>query len=135
MIILDTNVLSEPLRPAPDPAVLRWMTSQDDVAITAISVAELLDGARRLAAGSRRERLIVQIETLLSGSRTLPFDDRAARIYARMQESRRTVGRPLSVEDGMIAAIAAAHGATLATRNTRDFDGLDIGLIDPWNLS
>jgi predicted nucleic acid-binding protein len=132
MIVLDTNVLSEPLRPSPDDAVLRWMRSHRDVAVTAVSVAELLTGARRLAEGSRRERLIAAIEKILVGSRVLPLDDRAARIYARMQERRRTAGHPLSVEDGMIAAITVAHGAALATRNTADFEGLDLSLINPW---
>ena len=132
MIILDTNVLSEPLRSNPDTTVVAWMKGQTDAAITAISVAELLVGARRLPEGARRERLIAAIDSILSGSQVLAFDERAARRYARMQELRRTAGRPLSVEDGMIAAIAAAHGATLATRNTKDFEDLGIDLVDPW---
>ena len=132
MIILDTNVLSEPLRSTPDTAVVAWMKSRTDAAITAVSVAELLVGARRLPEGARRERLIAAIDSILSGSRVLPFDERAARSYARLQEARRIAGRPLSVEDGMIAAIAAAHGATLATRNPRDFEDLGIDLVDPW---
>ncbi|MFH8252251.1 type II toxin-antitoxin system VapC family toxin [Microbacterium sp. B2969] len=133
MIILDTNVLSEPLRPSPDEAVIRWMRAEADLAVTAISVAELLVGAHRLPAGSRRDRLITDIEAILSGNRVFAFDDRAARIYAGMQESRRSAGRPLSVEDGMIAAITAAQGAVLATRNTPDFEGLGVELIDPWS--
>ncbi|MDW4573791.1 type II toxin-antitoxin system VapC family toxin [Microbacterium sp. M3] len=132
MIILDTNVLSEPLRTDPEIAVVAWMKTQTDAAVTAISVAELLVGARRLPAGARRERLIAAIDSILSGSRVLPFDERAARKYARLQEIRRIAGRPLSVEDGMIAAVAAAHGASLATRNTKDFEGLGIDLLDPW---
>jgi predicted nucleic acid-binding protein len=132
VIILDTNVLSEPLSSMPDTAVVAWMTSQTDAAITAISVAELLVGARRLPEGARRERLIAAIDSILSGSRVLAFDERAAGRYARMQEARRAAGRALSVEDGMIAAIAAAHGATLATRSTKDFEDLGIDLVDPW---
>ena len=132
MIILDTNVLSEPMRPTPSGRVLRWMRAQTDVAITSVSVAELLAGARRLPAGIRRERLIAAIEVTLTGSRVLPFDESAARTYARMQEVRRTAGRALSVEDGMIAAITAVHGATLATRNTPDYEGLGVELVDPW---
>jgi hypothetical protein len=106
------------------------MRSQRDVAITAVSVAELLMWARRLAEGCRRERLIAAIEKILVGSRVLALDDRAARIYARMQERRRTAGYPLSIEDGMIAAITVAHGAALATRNTADFEGLHLSLIN-----
>lgn len=132
MIVLDTNVLSEPLRPAPDEKVLAWMASQTDVAVTAISVGELLLGARRLPTGARRERLIAAVEGILSGSRVLPFEERAARVYARMHESRRAAGHALSVEDGMIAAIAAVHGAAVATRNVADFAGLEFELIDPW---
>jgi predicted nucleic acid-binding protein len=134
VIILDTDVLSEPIRANPDGAVVAWMRMQTDAAITAISVAELLVGARRLPAGSRRERLIAAIESILSGSRVLAFDERSARQYARMQEARRAAGRPLSVEDAMIAAIAATHDATLATRNTADFEGLGLDLVDPWNV-
>jgi predicted nucleic acid-binding protein len=135
VIILDTNVLSEPLRTDPEIAVVAWMKTQTDAAVTAISVAELLVGARRLPAGARRERLIAAIDSILSGSRVLPFDERAARKYARMHEIRRIAGRPLSVEDGMIAAVAAAHGASLATRNTKDFEGLGIDLLDPWEAA
>jgi len=132
VIVLDTNVLSEPLRPAPSGKVVAWMSSQTDVAVTAVSVAELLVGARRLPPGVRKERLIADIEVILSGARVLSFDERAARVYARMQESRRAAGHALSVEDGMIAAIAAVHHAALATRNTADFEGLDLDLINPW---
>lgn len=132
MIVFDTNLLSEPLRPEPDDRVVGWMRGQTDVAVTTISVAELLIGARRLPLGIRRERLIASIERILSGRRALPFDERAARVYAEMNETRRAAGRPLSVEDGMIAAIAAVHGAAVATRNTSDFEGLGLELVDPW---
>lgn len=133
MIVFDTNLLSEPLRPEPDDRVVGWMRGQADVAVTTISVAELLIGARRLPLGTRRERLIASIERILSGRRALPFDERAARVYAEMNETRRAAGRPLSVEDGMIAAIAAVHGAAVATRNTSDFEGLGLELVDPWD--
>lgn len=111
---------------------MAWMTAQQDASITAVSVAELLTGARRLPGGARRERLIHDIESILTGSRVLPYDERAAREYARMQETRRAAGHPLSVEDGMIAAIALVHDATLATRNTADFAGLGVALVNPW---
>ena len=135
MIVLDTNVLSEPLRPTPDAAVITWLRAQRDVAVTAISVAELLTGARRLPASSRREQLIAAIDSILTGNLILPFDDGAARAYAVMQETRRAAGRPLPVEDAMIAAIARVHNAAIATRNTADFEGLGVELVNPWAIS
>lgn len=132
MIVLDTNVLSEPLRPAPDDAVLAWLVKQTNVAITAISVAELLVGARRLPEGARRTALITAIDSILTGAEVLAFDEGAAGVYAQMHETRRDAGRPLAREDGMIAAITATHGASLATRNTADFEGLGIELMNPW---
>jgi predicted nucleic acid-binding protein len=135
VIVFDTNVLSEPMRPAPHPAVLAWMAEQEDVAITAVSVGELMTGARMLPHGARRERLLASIETILTGQDVLAYDEHAAHLYAWMRAERRATGRPLTVEDGMIAAITASHGATLATRNTRDFDGLGIDLVDPWAVT
>lgn len=135
MIVLDTNVLSEPLTREPDQRVLTWLDSVDEaLAVTAISVGELLVGARRLPLGQRRAALLAAIERVLEahGGDILPYDEQAARRYAEMQESRRAAGRPLSVEDGTIAAICARHAARLATRNTDDFEGLGIGLINPW---
>jgi predicted nucleic acid-binding protein len=135
VIVLDTTVLSEPLKAHPDERVLAWLASIDDVVrLTAITVGELLDGVRRLPSGRRREALLTAIENTLgrfSGS-VLPYDERAAQRYAVMQETRRRLGRPLSVEDGMIAAICATHDGSLATRNTSDFEGLGIEMVDPW---
>jgi toxin FitB len=136
MIVLDTNVLSEPLKQRPDGQVLAWLTSLDEEAgLTSISVGELLTGVRALPAGRRREGLLEAIEATLrtfAGS-VLAYDEAAARNYARLQESRRAAGRPLAVEDGMIAAICIARGSKLATRNTADFAGLGLDLIDPWS--
>ena len=135
MIVLDTNVLSEPLKQRPDEHVLAWFASLDEEAgVTAVSVGELLTGVRALPVGRRREGLLTAIEATLqsvAGS-VLAFDEAAARHYARLQESRRGAGRPLAVEDGMIAAICIARGTTLATRNTSDFTGLGLDLVDPW---
>jgi toxin FitB len=135
MIVLDTNVLSEPLRQRPDEQVLGWLTSLDEEAgLTSISVGELLTGVRALPSGRRREGLLETIEATLrtfAGS-VLAYDEPAARQYAQLQESRRAAGRPLAVENGMIAAICIARGSTLATRNTADFVGLGLDLIDPW---
>ena len=138
MIVLDTNVLSEPLKQRPDEHVLAWFASLDEEAgVTAVSVGELLTGVRALPVGRRREGLLTAIEATLrtfAGS-VLAYDEAAARHYARLQESRRGAGRPLAVEDGMIAAICIARGTTLATRNTSDFTGLGLDLVDPWSAS
>lgn len=135
MIILDTNVLSEPLRARPEPAVLEWLANvTDDVALTSVSVGEILTGVRLLPEGQRRHGLMAAIERalIIYADQVLAYDEPAARIYATLQESRRTTGYPLSVEDGMIAAICQSRGARLATRNVKDFQGIGIELINPW---
>lgn len=135
MIVLDINVLSEPLKARPDPLVLEWMANlTGEVAVTAISVGELLSGAGRLAPGRRRTGLLVAIEQTLTAfaEAVLPYDGAAARAYAQMQGARRQAGSPLSVEDGMIAATCSVHDAGLATRNIKNFEDLGLRLVDPW---
>jgi len=138
MIVLDTNVLSEPLKQQPEERVLAWLASlEEEAGVTSISVGELLTGVRALPAGRRRSGLLEAIESFLrtfAGS-VLPYDETAALQYAWLQESRRAAGRPLAVEDGMIAAICVARGMTLATRNSSDFAGLGLDLVDPWTAS
>jgi predicted nucleic acid-binding protein len=137
VIVLDTNVLSEPLRERPDDAVLAWLSAVDsDVTATAVSIGELLVGARRLPPGRRRDGLLAAIDGIATSfeDQVLPYDLGASRRYAAMQAGRRAAGRPLSTEDGMIAAICAENEAALATRNVRDFDGLGVALINPWDL-
>lgn len=134
MIVLDTNVLSEAVRERPSPVVLRWLESREEpFAVTAISVGELLTGVRLLPRGKRRNGLMTAIEqVLLLSPVCLPYDERAASAYAVMQEQAHALGRGLSVEDGMIAAICAAHGASLATHNMADFDFLPVPTLNPW---
>jgi predicted nucleic acid-binding protein len=134
MIVLDTNVLSEPLKSQPSAEVLRWIAATDAAATTSVSVGELLTGVGLLPAGRRREGLQAAIERTLTSfsDNVLPYDEAAARSYAELQERRRSVGAPLSVEDGMIAAICASRSLRLATRNIRDFQGLGLELINPW---
>jgi predicted nucleic acid-binding protein len=134
VIVLDTTVLSEPLRPRPDPGVLRWIGRQSEIGTTAITVGELLVGLARLPPGRRRDQLQVAMEQTLDRFRdnVLSYDQRAAHAYARLSVRRRESGAPLSVEDGMIAAICAVHHCALATRNARDFAGLDLVLVNPW---
>lgn len=135
MIVLDTNVLSEPVRAHPDAAVLNWLASlTEPLALTSVSIGELLTGVELLPGGHRRTGLLEAIESLLAvhAGNVLPYDERAARRYAELAASRRREGRPLSVEDGMIAGICLANGAALATRNVKDFESLGLELIDPW---
>ncbi|TQM94935.1 type II toxin-antitoxin system VapC family toxin [Roseinatronobacter monicus] len=137
MIIIDTNVISELLRPAPEPAVEAWLGAQDGLSIylTAISESELRYGVAIMANGKRRDGLANAIDRILRDDmavRILPFDSAAARTYADIAASRRSDGKPISQADCQIAAIARAHNAPVATRNTPDFEGCGIDLINPW---
>ena len=133
MIVVDTNVLSEPLRQRPEPRVLAWLAQRPAVVITSVSVGEILAGVARLPEGKRRADLASGVSASIdSTADVLPYDEAAARVFASIQVARRKAGRPLSTEDRMIAAICISRGATLATRNTTDFEGLGLELIDPW---
>ena len=135
MIALDTNVVSELMRATPDDRVMRWLDAQapDTLVITSVTVAELLYGIARLPAGRKRTQLEAAFaETLEEEFTILPFDEAAAVDYATIVASQGLRGRKVSMADAMIAATCMTAGATLATRNTKDFDPLGIELIDPW---
>lgn len=139
MILLDTNVLSELIRPAPDEGVTEWLDSLDTamVATTAITVAELLYGVARLPAGRHKTQLGEAISGLVEEDfegRVESFDAPAAAHYADIVSKRETAGRPISVTDAQIAAISRKRKATLATRNPGDFKDTGIALLDPWEL-
>jgi predicted nucleic acid-binding protein len=139
VILLDTNVLSELIRPEPDAGVTEWLDSLDaaTVATTAITAAELLYGVARLPAGRRKERLGEAIRGLIEedfNGRVEPFDATAAVHYADLLSDRERAGRPISAADAQIAAICRKLRATLATRNTSDFEDTGIDLLDPWQL-
>ncbi|MEP6504389.1 MAG: type II toxin-antitoxin system VapC family toxin [Betaproteobacteria bacterium] len=136
-ILLDTNVLCEALRRTPAPAVLAWFASRrvDALVVSAVTQAEMYLGARLLPAGKRRLNLQHALDGLFSADfagRVLPFDGGAVVHHIDVVASRRLAGRPISQFDAQIAAIALRHGASLATRNVRDFEGCGLALIDPW---
>jgi predicted nucleic acid-binding protein len=137
VIILDTNVISELTRQNPEPNVETWLDSQStgEVAITAITVAELLYGVARLPVGRRRKALAEEIDGVINddlGGRVAPFGIIAAGQYPAVVVGREKIGRPIDKADAQIAAICRARGATLATRNTADFTDTGIDLINPW---
>jgi predicted nucleic acid-binding protein len=137
MIVLDTNIISEPDKPAPDALVLAWLNRQHEplLYLTIPTIAELTFGGQRIFVRSgsskflERVRQIVEVEF---AGRILPFDLRSTDTYGLVRAKREKAGRPISQIDAMIAAICLVHGATLATRNVRDFEGLDLKLVNPF---
>ncbi len=137
MIILDTNVVSELMRPSPNPRVEAWVAERAAAGLflSAISEAELRYGVAVMPAGRRRDAVAAAIEGTLTedfAGRILPFDSEAAGVYATIAADRRAAGRPISQSDCQIAAIARSRGAAVATRNADDFDGCGITVVDPW---
>ena len=138
MILLDTNILSELMRAAPEAAVEQWLADQPaaSVFISAITEAELRYGLALMPPGKRRSALAVEIENMLGedfSGRILPFDSPAAVAFAEIAAERRQAGRPISQADAQIAAIARSRGAALATRNVLDFEGCGVEIINPWS--
>lgn len=139
MIILDTNVLSEPMRAESNPAVAEWLDRQatDTLYLTTVTLAELLLGVELMPLGVRRSKLEARIAAVVNTfgeQRTLGFDTRAARLFAVMIARARGAGRTIGVADGQIAAIAAAHGFVVATRDTAPFIAAGVPVIDPWEV-
>lgn len=138
MIILDTNVISEPLKAAPDPVVLAWLDDQliETLFLTTISLAELRYGIAVLPEGKRRDGLRAALDgriVTLFGARILAFDAGAADAYAVIRARARAAGRAIGASDGYIAAIAAAHGFAVATRDIGPFEAAGVPVIDPWH--
>jgi len=138
VILLDTNVLSEFMRPRSSATVVAWLDEQPagEVATSAIARAEIELGLLLMPPGKRREALSQAAWAMFEedfAGRCLPFDEEAARHYARIVAARTQAGRPISVEDAQVAAIALAHRMPLATRNTTDFEGIDgLEVVNPW---
>ena len=138
MILLDTNVLSELMRPKPSANVTAWIAGQPRTSlyVTSVTQAEILYGVLLLPPGRRRaaiEAAAVAMFATELGGRVLPFGSEAAVEYARIAAARRSAGRPISHFDAQIASIARVIGAELATRNISDFEGCGVELINPWD--
>jgi toxin FitB len=136
MIVLDTNVLSEEMKPAPDAAVHQWFLghSASDLFTTSVTEAEIRLGIALLPDGKRKrdlETAALRVLELFAG-RILPFDSAAAQDFARIVADRQRLGRPIEDFDAQIAAITLSRGMTLATRNLADFAGTGVALNDPW---
>ncbi len=137
MILLDTNVVSEPMRPAPDTQVIAWIDAQplETLFLSAITVAELRAGVALLPAGKRREGLRTSLEKRvlpLFAGRVLPFDLACTQTYAVLMAKARAMGLAIATADSYIAAIAAANGFAVATRDTGPFEAAGAAVINPW---
>jgi len=138
MTILDTNVLSELMRPKPSVRVVAWIAKQPTIELftTAITEAEIFYGIQLLTKGKRQEELLAAAEAMFAedfAGRIFGFEGDAARAFAQIAARRRTLGRPISHADAQIASIARVHGAKLATRNLTDFEGCGVEIVDPWD--
>jgi toxin FitB len=137
MFLIDTNVISELMRATPAPSVLSWFSTQDpsSLYLSAVTEAELRTGIAILPAGQRREGLKAALDATIAedfDGRIMPFDTDAAKTYAEIAADRKSAGRPIADADCQIAAIARAAGMPVITRNTRDFEGCGIDVINPW---
>ena len=138
MILLDTNVLSEFMRPTPSAQVVAWLDAQatDQVWVSAVTLAEIELGIALMPDGQRKLGLQMAAKAMFAedfAGRCLPFDKDAATWYANVVALRTRLGRPISVEDAQVASIALAHGPMLATRNERDFDFIEgLAVVNPW---
>lgn len=136
MIFLDTNVISESLRPRPELHVIEWLERHDaEIALSTVVIAELAFGIHKLSADRRSKRLMLGLDAWRKrfAGRIHAFTEEAALLYGAIMGERARLGRPLSAQDGMIAAIASEHGCALATRNVRDFSDTGIKIVNPWD--
>ncbi|MDQ0302483.1 type II toxin-antitoxin system VapC family toxin [Ancylobacter polymorphus] len=139
MILLDTNVISEAMKPAPDDTVRAWFDEQaaETLYLSSVTIAELLFGIGALPTGKRKDRLTEALDGVMElfADRVLPFDVAAARRYADLAVKARKAGKGFPTPDGYIAAIAASRGFTVATRDTSAFDAAGVAVINPWNVN
>lgn len=136
MIVLDTNVVSEAMKPEPHPAVMAWLNAQaaPTLYLSSVTLAELLFGIAALPAGRRKDLLSQALDGLLRlfRDRVLPFDTDAARHYAALAVTARAGGRGFPTPDGYIAAIAASRGFLVASRDTAPYEAARVSVINPW---
>lgn len=137
MIVLDTNVVSEAIKPGRDETVIGWLDNQsaETLYLTATSLSELLLGVAIMPEGKRKNNISAGLDALLAklfGSRVLPYDREAAIAYSVLVGTTRRAGKAVSMPDGQIGAIARVHGFAVATRDTAPFLALGINVIDPW---
>ncbi len=135
--MLDTNVVSEAMRIVPDPGVLRWLNESEtsDLYLSTITIAEVSYGLQILPEGRRRDAISERFEQFVNrgfSHRVLSFDEPAAFVYGEIMARTKKIGRPMSVPDGQIAAIAKTHNLVVATRNTGDFEPTGMELVNPW---
>jgi predicted nucleic acid-binding protein len=138
MFVLDTNVVSELMRPAPEPRVFEWVDaiSRNDLFIAVFTQCEILLGIAKMPHGARRDVLVARAGIMFSDrfhGRILAFDSLAAVHYVDIFTSRGKLGRPITPFDAGIAAIARANGMAMVTRNVKDFHGVGLDIIDPWS--
>ncbi len=139
MILVDTNVVSEPLRKVPEKCVAEWLDAQalETLYLSAITVAELRFGIWSLSTGQRRNRLHEDMEERvlpMFAGRVLPFDLAASQAYAELMAKARSEGRTIPVSDGYIAATAAANAMMVATRDTAPFEAASLKTVNPWMM-
>jgi predicted nucleic acid-binding protein len=140
MILLDTNVVSEPWKPKPDPRVVAWIDAQavETLFLSAVTEAELRFGIAAMAAGQRRKILPERLEgelLLVFAGRVLAFDLEASRAYAELIAKARIAGLAINMADGYIAAIAAARGFSVASRDMAPFQAVGVRIINPWAVA
>lgn len=139
MILLDTNVVSEAMKPDPHPSVRDWLDAQaaETLFLSSVAVAELLFGIGALPRGKRKDRLASALDGVLDlfATRILAFDTAAARRYAELAVKARALGKGFPTPDGYIAAIAVAHGCAVASRDTSAFNAAGLTVIDPWTVT
>jgi predicted nucleic acid-binding protein len=138
MIVLDTNVVSEAMKPEPHPAVRAWLNDQatETLYLSSVALAELLFGIAALPSGKRKEMLTLALDGLMGlfRDRVLPFDIDAARCYAELAVTAKASGRGFPTPDGYIAAIAASRDFTVASRNTAPYEAAGVVVINPWEV-
>lgn len=138
MILVDTNVWSETMRRAPDPDVVAWLRAhRHEAAISTITIGELLTGLALLPGGQRKDFLTLRVDGLIARARerSYSYDEQAARALPAIIAARKRIGREVGKPiDAMIAAVAASRGMAVATRNTSDFAGMGVEVINPWDV-